>query len=117
MVTPVTDGLKPALRKPCPECPFRRAALGGWLGGTEIPDYIRAAHSDIDVACHTSPGYQDGIADNLRSCKGLAIYRCNVGKLPRGGSAAKAVRESARDTETVFASPMEFMQHHAGQSK
>lgn len=91
---------------PCRECPFRRASVPGWLGGTEIGaarDYAAVAHSDQDLNCHMHLH---------RSCTGLAVYRRNVAKKPRGGPALAAVDAVSPDRESVFTSPIEFIQHH-----
>lgn len=86
--------------KPCSDCPFSRESLPGWLGGGDVDDWVRAAHSDMVLPCH--------VIDNMQ-CAGAAIYRRNVAKLPMPPN---LILE--KDKETVFASPMEFKAHHGG---
>lgn len=90
------------LTKACSDCPLRRDALAGWLGGATPEQYARLCHSDEVVECHVHAGSR---------CAGLAIYRTNT---------AKCQPEEHRlpaDRETIFANVMEFMAHHAGAPK
>lgn len=106
-------GLVP-LRHPCSECPFRRTSLRGWLGSRDVTpvDYVLTALSDHDIGCHLSPGYPTGDLAMIRSCAGLAIFRRNVCKQPRGGTARNAVAIVQPDCTTVFKLPQEFIDHH-----
>ena len=83
----------------CSDCPFSRESLRGWLGGLSVDDWLGVAHSDAPSDCHVLEGAQ---------CAGVAIYRANVGKLPRDPS----ILRLPRDIDNVFASPMEFREHH-----
>ena len=85
--------------RPCSDCPFSRDSLSGWLGGMGIDDWMGAAHGEEKLDCHVLEGAQ---------CAGGAIYRRNVGKLPRDPEALRL----PKDTDTVFASPHEFEVHH-----
>ena len=87
-------------KKPCSDCPWSRQALNGWLGGTSADEWVRTAHSDAHVACHTLKGAQ---------CAGIAVYRANVVKTPRDPS----VLRLPADHTAVFSSPMEFTAHHS----
>lgn len=100
IATGETPQAKAQITKPCTDCPMTRAALKGWLGGAAPDEYRRLAHSDELVACHVHGNVQ---------CAGMAIYRRNVCKRvdPPG-----LVLE--RDTVSVFATPMEFLEHHEG---
>jgi hypothetical protein len=75
-----------------------RNALPGWLGGATPDEYRQLAHSDHVVNCHVITNQQ---------CAGIAIYRANVCKLPYPPNL-----KLPRNTEKVFASPMEFVEHH-----
>lgn len=86
-------------KTPCSDCPWAREALNGWLGGADVDTWIRAAHSDQQVECHTLNGAQ---------CAGLAIYRANVCKTPRDPEVLRLPKDEVK----VFATPMEFMEHH-----
>lgn len=83
---------------PCSDCLFARDSLPGWLGGGDVDDWVRAAHSDMVLPCH--------VIDNMQ-CAGAAIYRRNVCKSPMPPN---LILES--DKNAVFASPMEFKAHH-----
>ncbi len=84
--------------KPCSDCPWSRDALPGWLGGSSTGDWVRTAHSDTVVDCHAIKNQQ---------CAGIAIYRRNVCKL-----AYSPNLKLEADKVKVFASPMEFTEHH-----
>lgn len=96
-----TEDAKPAKgqhRKCCSDCPWARDSLPGWLGGTSADDWLRAAHGNVMISCHTLTGAQ---------CAGSAIYRRNVLKrveLP--------LLTLPADKEKVFATPTEFKAHH-----
>lgn len=82
----------------CTDCPLRRDALRGWLGGATPEDYARLCHSDEVVDCHVHAGSR---------CAGLAIYRSNVAKWQPQHHRLDA------DRDAIFASRQEFLDHHA----
>lgn len=84
--------------KPCSDCPWRKDALPGWLGGTSIDDWLQIAHGNYHVPCHTTGNQQ---------CAGLAIYRSNVCK-----RVEPPLLKLEKDLETVFETPMQFEEHH-----
>lgn len=88
--------------KPCPDCPWSRESLPGWLGGLAPREWILIAHGDGVIECHTTD----------KQCAGAAIYRANVCKHPRDPSALSLKPNRV----TVFASPAEFTAHHRGKS-
>jgi hypothetical protein len=94
--TPATHPLS----KPCSDCPWARKALNGWLGGNTAEEWIEMAHGETHIECHVHPNVQ---------CAGAAIYRANVGKLPR----SKALLVLPSDKTLVFAGPQEFLEHHS----
>lgn len=97
----IASGEKPPaskqLTKACSDCPLRRDALAGWLGGSTPEEYARLCHSDAVVECHVHAGSR---------CAGLAIYRTNVVKYQ------PPEHKLPKDTETIFETPMEFIAHH-----
>lgn len=112
-LTPGRFGHGPA-KSMCKECPLARTSVAGYLGGYSPEAYIAMLHGDADVACHLSPGFQDHPQTfaTMRSCTGVAHYRANVGKLPRGKNGADAVKQAGVNREAAFASPAEFLAHH-----
>lgn len=85
--------------RPCSDCPWARKALNGWLGSMSADEWVRVAHSDALVDCHTLRGAQ---------CAGIAVYRRNVCK-----RADPPNLRLEADRETVFATPAEFKDHHS----
>lgn len=88
----------PQHKQPCPDCPWARDSLPGWLGGESVEYWRSLGHSDHVVDCHT-------IKD--RQCAGISIYRHNVCKRVEPPNL-----KLPGDTTKVFASPMEFEAHH-----
>lgn len=85
--------------KPCSDCPLARTALPGWLGDGTVDEWIQMLHGETHIDCHTMIGPQ---------CAGAAIYRANVCKTPRD----RRLLRLRPDTATVFATPLEFKEHH-----
>lgn len=73
---------------PCNECPWRTKAVPGHLGPYTAHDWIKIVHGEQPIACHKTivPG-PNGVGDwehpRMRQCRGAAIFRSNVGKLPK----------------------------------
>ena len=88
---------KTQLTKACSDCPLRRDALQGWLGGYSPEEYAALCHSDEVVECHVHAGSR---------CAGLAIYRRNVCKWQ------PEEHRLERDPKEIFASRAEFIAHH-----
>lgn len=86
-------------KQPCHDCPMRRNAIPGWLGSSTPDEYRSLCHSDARVDCHAILGQQ---------CAGVAIYRKNVCK-----RADPPLLSLPADRQAVFATPMEFVAHHA----
>lgn len=87
------------ITKPCSDCPWARDALNGWLGGNTSHEWIIMAHGETPIECHVHPDVQ---------CAGVAIYRGNVGKVPRDPT----LLVLPADREIVFANEGEFHEHH-----
>lgn len=86
-------------RTPCADCPWARTALNGWLGGNTADEWLQMAHSETLVPCHVIENQQ---------CAGIAIYRRNVMRLPH-----HPLLILDADKTKVFATPNEFLEHHA----
>lgn len=85
--------------RPCADCPWARESLPGWTGSVEPETWIRGAHGEDRIECHTLTGAQ---------CAGAAIYRANVAKHPRDPETLKL----RPDHGAVFSEPSEFIEHH-----
>lgn len=90
------------ITKPCEDCPFRRASLPGWLGASTPAEYCFTAHQDGIIECHTKLLNGEPI-----QCAGAAIYRNNTCK-----RVSLPVLTLPKDTKSVFATPLEFLEHH-----
>lgn len=64
-------------KTPCHDCPWRRNALAGWLGPYTAGQWVRLAHGDGIIECHTRKQPHD---NGGWHCAGAAIYRANVCK-------------------------------------
>lgn len=100
------------LRKPCSECPFSRRTAPGALGGSIPTVYIGQAFAGMWLPCHMlydpMKSAKDQDANRCGQCAGAAIFRANCGiETPPG------IKRLPPDTEAVFASPAEFLAHHA----
>lgn len=85
--------------KPCGDCPWRVDSVAGWLGSQTADGWLRSAHGEDVIECHTRIGQQ---------CAGAAIYRANVWKQTRDASTLRL----AADRTRVFATPMAFKAYH-----
>jgi hypothetical protein len=108
--------LPPMTERICRACPWLRTSAPGWLGEhTTAAEWVALAHGEQPIACHMTITEADesGVGDwthpQIRQCAGAAIYRANVGKMPRRPDVARA----AADTDTVFTWG-EFEAHHEG---
>lgn len=97
-------------KTPCRECPFRRAAPKGWLGGGTVDEWMGdLTVGDCAFACHMAES-----AGKLRYCAGSMILMRNSLKSPRDPKFyADSLRYSA-DVERVFQWAHEFNEHHRG---
>jgi hypothetical protein len=98
-------------RRPCVECPLRRDAKPGHLGGYTAEQYVDVLHGIADIACHLSPGFPHNRAEQ-RSCTGVAMYRANLRVWPLADNALAAVDHVGRDRAAVFDDPLAFIRHH-----
>ena len=108
--------LPEATSQPCRECPWRRKAAAGWLGPYDAEQWLLLVNSDAPIACHLTIPDEAEDEDpetwndhKIKQCAGAAQYRKNVAKMPRDKEIALAAE---RDTTEVFATPVEFKDHH-----
>ena len=104
-------------RKPCTQCPFRRASIPGFIGGAHPDNFVQMANADVRMPCHLhlpeGVNYEAAQIPGTREfrapqCAGRAIYWRNQIKIPRDPS----LLVLDGDSETVFCWPQEFIAHH-----
>lgn len=100
--------LPPATSSPCNDCPWRRNAIAGWLGPHTASEWLDIAHGESAIACHQTIDHNGQDWSELKQCRGAAIFRANVAKLPRNPKVAVG----PEDHEHVFSSSKEFLEHH-----
>lgn len=89
--------------QPCRECPFRRVAPAGYLGGNDPKSFARDANTDGPFPCHLAMHRV-----NPAQCAGRAVMWANQCKRSRDDS----VPRLSRDTEKVFGHIGQFNKHH-----
>jgi hypothetical protein len=106
---------RPALAQPCRECPFRRAAMPGWLGSGDPQSFVTAIQREQPLPCHLTVDYEDSRWETQwdrqeigSTCTGSLIMSANMCKIPRDRSFPRA----PADRTAVFSHPLEFIQHH-----
>jgi hypothetical protein len=101
-------------RAPCKECPFRRVAPAGWLGGYTPSGFLWVAQGEQRMPCHLRMKKLDGVdyahPGNAPQCAGRAIFWANQIKRPRVPE--DGILELPKNTELVFEWPAEFLSHH-----
>lgn len=103
--------------QPCNDCPWRRKSSPGWLGDSNPEHFIAATQLECHMPCHATVDYEDKDWFNTQYgdaplCAGALIFLANTFKAPRDAKLAEAMLQVERDTENVFASPQEFLDHH-----
>lgn len=108
-------------KKPCGECPFRRASAAGWLGEHEnAQEIITIIRHDKRFPCHlqVNKNLEEG-RDFLEAsfeadhCVGALAFMNNTCKMSRNPSIAADQRVVGK-REDVFASAAEMDLHHLG---
>jgi len=100
--------------KPCTECPWRKKALKGWLGGHRATFYADAVAAGEAPACHQKDyGPED---DRTAFCAGALICMKNQAMLPvarwPGQETVVEVMASIQRDPTVFRHHADFYHWH-----
>jgi len=114
------EHMKPAVPVPCRECPLRRDAVPGYLGGYTPEMYVEVLHSPASLACHSSPGFHEGQIGRQNHCTGVAAYRANVGHICQVNGVPTTAHESTQligSDPRYFESPEEFVAYHKPHQK
>ncbi|MDR9847088.1 hypothetical protein [Herbaspirillum huttiense] len=97
-------------KKPCSECPWRRASAAGWLGSSTPLEFANQAESGIRMPCHLAVDYEredwEEQADVAPQCAGRAVYMANRCKSQPG------LLKVPADRAEVFSNVQEFLAHH-----
>jgi hypothetical protein len=122
------------IKRPCRECPFRKASLPGWLGSDtpqEVVDHVLGRQEiepglivggePQDYACHMDvdrvmdrEGYEtdDEIQDDeVSHCAGALHFLKTSCKAPKDHEKSKAI-DAVVATEPMLLNYHEFLKHH-----
>lgn len=111
----MTKFVEPTL-KPCSDCPFRRKAMPGWLGGGSPESFIDCMQRDEPLPCHQTIDYDDEhwlakwmLQRNTgKMCAGALVFMAN--KLQK--SHVPGFPTMPKDPANVFSNSVEFVRHH-----
>ena len=100
-------------KTPCNECPWRRAAPAGWLGGYQPEAFTDQVHRDgPPVPCHKTIPPGGDMTKAVSMCAGALIHMKNSCKRAFHPAYGDALDKVERDPEGVFNWPHEFIEHH-----
>ena len=108
-------------RKPCKECPFRKASPKGWLGPDSAQEVMDKVNREGDYICHmTTAGKAEidgrGPLDTpgLKYCTGSIMYANTNFKRYRDPERQKLQDEMSKMKcrTKVLRNAKEFMEHH-----
>lgn len=94
---------------PCPECPYRRKAPPGYMGGHDPADYAQFIRFQVPVACHMT--VSEGQTGEPSLCTGAAQAVANSCAMPRDPHYAEQVQRAGKNPD-VFMFAAEFEKHH-----
>lgn len=105
--------------KPCPECPYRKTSLRGWLGESWSNPQRFLTQLDIPQLhpCHMSVEWDsDEIEDEIDLddkpiCAGAIHFMNNSFKRSRYPEVL-VLQEKLGKSDEVFKNTMDFIQHH-----
>lgn len=89
--------------EPCSECPWRKIAAAGWLGGNEVETYSVPVRRGYLIPCH--------LRSHDAYCAGSAIAMRNSATLPRDPDMAREVLKVTK-SDDVFRFASDFEKHH-----
>lgn len=102
--------MKVVHKKPCRECPWRRASLPGFLGGYEPEQFTQQVQFDgPPLPCHMT---HDGV-EAQAMCAGALIFMRNSCKSAHHPDYGDARAQVEPDRENVFCWSHEFINHHS----
>lgn len=103
-------------KNPCPQCPFRKNALPGWLGDYTPKEVIDTINHEEAFLCHTQIDYSDPDWKETQApfapvCAGQLMMTRRMCKLPRDPEHSAAVKAIVPSDE-IFKNHREFIEHH-----
>jgi hypothetical protein len=94
---------------PCKECPFRKVAPAGYLGGHPLEPYRQPPSVGMPTSCHMTDKGAD--SEQTSFCAGsLAVINNDPDVQPLDDYAAAAAKIGPR--EDCFATVADFAEHH-----
>lgn len=122
------------MKKPCKECPFRKKAPSGYIGGhadaaeifdiiqhdgkfpchlevNDFLDHFEHELDDDDCLAPTRDQLFEQAVQEVSFCAGSIIFMNNTGKLSRNPEIAK-LQSKFKKSNAVFCSSLEFLKHH-----
>lgn len=102
--------MKFAHKQPCKECPWRRVAPAGHLGGNSPEVYADLVWGNVVPPCHRT----EGIRKKPAMCAGALAVMANACILPHGDPGLREARTAVGKREDCFSHPGKFYEHHAG---
>jgi hypothetical protein len=106
---------RPPTKQPCSDCPFRRAAMPGWLGAGSPESFIDCMNRDEPLPCHQTIDYDDpdwlekwSAQESGSMCAGALIFMANKMQRPR----TRGFPTLPPDKVAVFSNTVEFVRYH-----
>lgn len=99
-------------KTPCAECPWRKVAPAGWLGGHPAEYYADAVANNEVPACHQRDHGPD--SDNTSMCAGALSVMSNACILPHKTEGGPEARTEVGKNPDTFGHPAQFFKHHTG---
>lgn len=97
---------------PCAECPWRKCAAAGWLGGFSPEDYADPVQMNEIPACHNADSGPDSPKSSF--CVGALATANNSCTQPHKTEGAIAAAKVIGKRDDCFRWVRDFYKHHAG---
>lgn len=101
-------------KKPCHECPWRKDAPAGWLGGHSAETYADAVDNNEVPACHLND--YGPKAPRTAMCAGALGTMSNQCKSAYNTDGGDAARQVVGQNPECFSHVAEFYTHHTDQA-
>jgi hypothetical protein len=98
-------------KTPCSECPWRKKACPGWLGGYSAEEYADTVGNNEAPACHNKDYGPDD--DRTAFCVGALAVASNQCISLRKSAGADAAKKVIGMRDDCFAHVKFFFEHHS----